>query len=409
MKLEAFLSCVSRTSFASVFTLAASILLIPDDANAQTQITSNQFNPAISLIIDGQYSNYSNLPIDYEIPGFLIDHESGPAPEGFTLDETELTASANIDDQFYGSVTIALHEEETGGTEVELEEAYFQTLALPKGLTVKGGKFFSSIGYHNIQHPHSWDFADAPLPYQAMLGTTYSDTGVQGRWLAPTDLFLEFGVEAFKGSSPPAADNGGDGQGTWTAFVKTGGDVGTSHSWKGGLSYLDYDVVNRNGGVEFPTLDFNGAGDVLIADFVWKWAENGNPKKRNFVVQAEYLMLDEDGNLNFFNGTANETGPYVLDQDGFYVQGVYQFMPQWRAGVRYDEVSASNTLPTLTIVTPLTQSGDPKRYTAMVDYAHSEFSRFRLQYVRDEATLQRDNQIILQFVMSIGAHGAHQF
>ena len=52
---------------------------------------------------------------------------------------------------------------------------------------------------------------------------------------------------------------------------------------------------------------------------------------------------------------------------------------------------------------------DPKRYTVMADYSRSEFSRLRLQFARDESTSDADNQLILQYVLSIGAHGAHQF
>ena len=59
---------------------------------------------------------------------------------------------------------------------------------------------------------------------------------------------------------------------------------------------------------------------------------------------------------------------------------------------------------------------DPKRYSLMVDWNPSEFSRVRLQVSRD-VTRQNiatgeaigDNQIFLQYVFSLGAHGAHQF
>ena len=65
-----------------------------------------------------------------------------------SLDETELAISANVDDKYYGFLTTAL-EQTDGETSVELEEAYVETLALPKGLKVKGGRFLSDIGYRN--------------------------------------------------------------------------------------------------------------------------------------------------------------------------------------------------------------------------------------------------------------------
>ena len=56
------------------------------------------------------------------------------------------------------------------------------------------------------------------------------------------------------------------------------------------------------------------------------------------------------------------------------------------------------------------QGHDPKRTSAMLDFSHSEFSRLRLQFNRDESrALVKDNQWYLQYVMSLGAHGAHSF
>ena len=46
----------------------------------------------------------------------------------------------------------------------------------------------------------------------------------------------------------------------------------------------------------------------------------------------------------------------------------------------------------------------------MVDWSPSEFSRVRLQFSRDRSqTGAADNQVFLQYVMSLGAHGAHKF
>ncbi|MGB1703142.1 MAG: hypothetical protein ACPHFR_08490, partial [Cycloclasticus sp.] len=100
----------------------------------------NSFNPAISLILDGRYASFSNKPEEYELPGFALGGESGLGEEGFSLGHTELVASANIDDKFYGQATLALHDHE-GSTEVELEEAFIQTIGLGNGVTVKGGRF----------------------------------------------------------------------------------------------------------------------------------------------------------------------------------------------------------------------------------------------------------------------------
>ena len=55
--------------------------------------------------------------------------------------------------------------------------------------------------------------------------------------------------------------------------------------------------------------------------------------------------------------------------------------------------------------------GNPQRYSVMVDFSNSEFSRFRLQYSLDQSRPNQavDNQIFLQYIFSLGSHPAHQF
>jgi len=46
----------------------------------------------------------------------------------------------------------------------------------------------------------------------------------------------------------------------------------------------------------------------------------------------------------------------------------------------------------------------------MVDWSGSEFSRIRLQLAQDKSRSDvTDNQAFLQYIMSLGAHGAHKF
>ncbi len=375
---------------------------------AQGQVTGNAFNPAISLILDGKFSSYSGELDGYDFAGFPLDAEVGPPPEGFSLGESELVMSANVDDLYYGFMTLALeHSEE--GTEVSLEEAWIQTLALPGGLSVKAGRMFSDIGYLNSRHPHTWDFVDAPLPYATMLGGNFADTGIQARWIAPTDLLLELGAELLRGDSYPAAGAGNSGVGAWTAFAHLGGDMGVSNSWRVGASYLSTEVAGREFDLDTDQGAFFGSGSVVILDAVWKWSENGNPKLRSLVLQAEYLVRQEDGQLDMAGENLNGSSPYDISQDGFYLQGTYQFRPRWRVGLRYEDISADNA-PLQDPLDGLLESGDsPSRVSAMLDFSHSEFSRLRFQVASLDNGRGSESQVFLQYIMSLGAHGAHQF
>ncbi len=59
---------------------------------------------------------------------------------------------------------------------------------------------------------------------------------------------------------------------------------------------------------------------------------------------------------------------------------------------------------------PLLQPYNPRRVSLMTDWSPSEFSRVRLQWARDQARAGiTDNQLWLQYVVSLGVHGAHKF
>jgi hypothetical protein len=50
------------------------------------------FNPAMSVILTGTYSNLSQDPATYHIAGFVPGgEEPGPGDRGFTLGESEIT------------------------------------------------------------------------------------------------------------------------------------------------------------------------------------------------------------------------------------------------------------------------------------------------------------------------------
>jgi hypothetical protein len=365
----------------------------------------SSFNPAIGVTFQGQAWSYDNDPEDYLVPGYPLGGEAGPAPEGLSLAETEITVSANVDDKFTAMLNVPIAVED-GEVEVEIEEAWVETLGLPGGLALRMGRFFSDIGYLNSRHFHAWDFADQPLVYQVFLGQQYLDDGLRLRWMAPTDFYLEFSGEILRGDRYPAAGAANSGFGATALSAQTGGDVGFSNSWLFGLSWLGAEALDRESGGEDEPLLFSGDTDLVIADFVWKWAPNGNWRERNFTFQAEYLWRNERGE---YTEPGGRTGPWDLDQNGWYAQAVYQPFPRWRFGARMDRLSGDDP-GNFWLGTPLYPLGsDPTRYSLMVDWSNSEFSRLRFQYNYDSATEKSDNQFGLQYIFSVGAHGAHSF
>ena len=379
--------------------------------------SANAFNPAVSFILSG---TYGNLQRDPALPatGFAMNPVPGHE-QGFNLGESELGISASVDPQFRGVATISLLP--AGGASVE--NAFVQTTALEDGLNLKFGRFFSGLGYLNEQHSHTWDFVDQPLVYSVLWGDQLNEDGIQLKWLAPTNMFLEVGGEMGKGRNFPGTDTAKNGSGAGVLFAHIGDDIGIEQSWRAGLS-LHHTKQTNAPGADVPDLhgttannSFTGTSSTGGLDFVWKYSPNGNFRERYLKVQSEYFRRKLNGQMTYDVGTpaaagANITDGYTVTQSGWYLQSVYQFTPNWRTGLRYDrldsgtaDVGASNAGNVIA-----NYAYNPSRFTWMADYNTSEFSRIRLQLAHDNSRQGLpDNQIFVQYIMALGAHGAHQY
>ncbi len=391
--------------------------------------SANSFNPAISFVLQGGAVSYDLDPDDFHFEGMPLGGEAGLHDEGLSLWEVEMTASANVDNLFYGQATLGIHKHD-GEYEIDIEEAFLDTLSLPGGLGLRFGRFFSDIGYLNTHHTHAWDFADAPLVYQAFLGKQYRDDGVRATWVAPTEeLLVEVGAEVFRGDTYPGGGNSGDFGDVKHGFIHIGGDVGDNSSWQLGISHMDVDVKERassghshgHGDAEGPT--FAGDSDLAAIDFVWK---TDFPSGKKLILQGEFFVRDEDGQVIFSEDDDQALFNYDGKHEGWYLQGIFQFNQRWRAGIRYDRLDADNKLAmvdadldgdaaALDEDEVFEESGfessdhNPDRWTLMFDWTPSEFSRVRMQYARDNSREQSDDQFMIQYIMSLGAHGSHQY
>jgi len=378
--------------------------------------SENSFNPAVSLILSGIYGQLRQNP---SIPatGFAMNANNTGYTRGFSLKESELGIAANIDPQFRGVGTFSL--DPAGG--ISVENAFVQSSALGNGLNLKMGRFFSGLGYLNEQHAHAWDFADQPLVYRVLWDNQIGDDGLQLKWLAPTDMFVELGGEIGRGRGFPGSDRQNkNGSGAGVLFAHLGDDIGIEQSWRAGASLHETrrenavsnavpDLTGTVGGVNN---SFTGDSRTAGLDFVWKYSPNGNFRERYLKVQSEYFQRKENGLLTYTSTGTGITDTYSNIQSGWYLQSVYQFMSTWRTGLRYDRLDPG----TASVGAPIAgkvisdYAFNPSRLTWMADYNPSEFSRIRLQLAHDNSRQGlADNQLFVQYIMSLGAHGAHQF
>lgn len=388
---QAELDAVSASNDASA-DQSASVAAPAGDASGGSN--ANAFNPAISIILNGSYSHHSLDPGAYAWAGFPIVDGAGPSPNGFSLGESEVSLAANIDDKFYGQLTMAI-ESQDGQDHLGIEEAFIDTTSLPGGLSLRAGRFFSNIGYLNSHHAHTDSFFDRPLPYQAFLGGQYGDDGVQLRWVAPTSLFMEVGGEAFRGQNFPSGGAQHGGLGTRSLFAHVGGQAGSDNEWLAGMSMLKSRTVGAQDG-------FSGDNTLYIADGTWKWAPGGNFKDGGITLRGEYFLDDRNGTYVDPADVAI-TALWNGQRRGAYLESVYRLNRTWDVGYRYDRLWADAS-------GPFASTFDPYRHSAELTWRNSEFSLLRLQLSHDKPNAaDTDNAITVQYQTSLGAHGAHKF
>lgn len=405
------------------------------------------FNPQMSLILDGVYFRDNRRggsgELYEQIDGINHSHgheghDHGALERGFNLRETELAFSAAVSPYFDANVMMTVSS--SGG--VELEEAYFDTRALPAGLKLRGGKFLSGVGYLNGQHPHQWDFVDQNLPYRTLLGEHgLIDTGLRLSWLPPTgNWYTQLGVELLQGkeqvfasageATPTGRADGGalaataDGELSLakagprltTLFAKIAPDLGDRHALRFGLwnarARQHQEVHDHTAETPASLVHaLEGKSSLWGGDLVYKYDAGRYGGAGNAKLVAEYLRETKDMRVAFHEDGALVGQSRKFQQDGFLVQGTYGIAPHWQAGLRYDVTGLTNKLEGGSGV--LWDKNKSDRWTAALTRNITEFSLVRLQASRAKLWVdgaeEKANQIFLQYQHSLGAHGAHSF
>jgi hypothetical protein len=386
-------------------------------------------NPEIAVSIDTVYYNDDTKDgvgsFIGEVAGFGHSHEDEHDHDddhyfdkGFNLREVELYFGASVDPYFKAYTTLTYH---PGNFEVE--EAVFQTTSLPYGFQVKGGKYFSDFSRINRQHPHEWDFVDRPLISELVFGYHgLLETGAQLSWLAPTPFHLMLAVEAAQGDNELMFNyiNGEhlpshSGPRLWVGWLKVSPNLPDRHGLQIGLFGSTGKAQEAHDGNEDGTEDhwLDGDSSFWGANFVYRYNCPNAYGQGDWLFQGEALYRKTDLDVVGHDLNPSMMGrSLVKNQDGFYVQGVYGFLPRWRAGLRWDMVGLTNKDQY-----PPGNSkdfGSSSRYSGMIDWNPSEFSRLRFQTAYGDWALlggEREKfwQVFVQALVNIGTHGAHGF
>lgn len=327
---------------------------------------------------------------------------------GLSVKHADVVVDARLGRWFDARLTGVAHQA-GHALETDVEEAWLETKTLPAGWSVRAGRFLPQTGYLNEQHPHADDFVDRPLLYRAFLGGHYYDDGLRLNWVAPTSTYWRIGAELLNGGKL-SPENQRNRAAAWTLGTRVGADWDRSNSWQLGLSHLSnrsYALADHAGETEEEHAGHSGhAGHgalyggrrMSIAEAVWKWAPDGNNRSRQLKLSTEYARVDGLGD----QAQAGDR------HSSWYLSAVYRFAPEWEAGVRHGDLRVR----TWHEEEGGFEGGRLAESSLALAWKPNHKSALRLQFTRQQdrgGFAEAKRALMLQYVVSLGAHGAHGY
>ena len=344
------------------------------------------------------------------------DHD--PQQRGFNARNIELAFDGAVDPYFEGFANIVFKLDNDNETEVEVEEAFLQTTSLPFNLQLKAGQFFAAFGRINPTHPHTWDFADAPLVHGRLLGPDgLRGVGAQISWIVPVPWYSQviFAVQNGRGGTGYSFRNPGDdgiffGRTTTDREARGLQDFVWIPRWENSVDLSPTQVVlaGVSGAFGSNETGANARTQIYGADFLYKWksshAEGGFPFVK-WQTEAMYRRFEAGRGVDQSFPVAE-----TFHDWGMYSQLLWGFKKGWVAGVRGDYLHMTDSEFTDDL-----DRQSRSRVSANLTWYPTEFSKIRLQYNHDFLEenfflADRDvDSVFLQFEFILGAHGAHKF
>lgn len=345
-----------------------------------------------------------------------------PKRRGFTLQQAELGFQGAVDPYLNAEAYLVFNEDG-----VELEEAFFKTSSLPQGLQLKGGFYLTEFGIMNQTHPHAWEWIDQPIVNTRFFGGDGTRApGVRLSWLMPVPWFSEFYLGMQNASNETEVSFLGSREGFTTTIggrptvnrdVRSFGDLLHSARWENSFD-LSNEVTTKfgfSGAIGPNNSGPEGSTSIYGADFKFKWRPGSNERGWPFLLWQSEIMARRYKADSFFldDGVDLIDLPAETLRDwGFYSQLLYGFHPGWAVGLRYEFAGGNGAS-----VGPYNGTNqdpfrdDRHRFSPLVSWHLTEFSRIRLQYNYDRAEHLEDkaHSVWLGVEFLIGSHPAHKF
>jgi hypothetical protein len=298
-----------------------------------------------------------------------------PIP-AFQMHESEVGFQSIIDPYARGDFFISFGEEG-----VDLEEGYITFTALPANFVAKVGKMRSAFGKVNTMHNHVLPWVERPLVSNNLVagedGINDAGFSIQRILPAPKRIFLEATGQLFRGDSGDVFKSSQRSDVSAVAHLRGYKDINESTNLDLGVSYAR---GHNDLGSDFLT-------HLYGVDATLRWKPLRRSIYHSFVARSEFIWSDR------------QQLPTTQKSFGYYASADYQLARRWFLGGRFDHSDRSRN-------DALTDKGG----SIVLTYWPSEFSQLRGQYRFTRYANNIDaNELFVQLIFSLGAHGAHPF
>lgn len=323
---------------------------------------SNIYNPAMSVngLFLGSFSSEKRPP-------------PTEAQSGIAIQEIEVQVLANVDPYLSANVVLSM----PGGTNIGVEEGWLALTPQPLGIGLRAGQLKVPFGRENMTHTHALPFVDRSLIGTAVFGDGLDEVGVEGTWLAPLPWYLLVTGEVLNGDNPIFnSPNGRDL--AYFGALKNVFDLDDDTTAELGASY----VAGKNAASQVSQV----AGAHLV--FKWKPARASTTKSAVLTLEGMFSRAP--------TAAVSDSG---ADTWGFYSYAQWQLAQRWYAGGRYEYLRPAGGLP------------QGMRESAILVFAPSEFSAFRLQFNLHQpgGSVDQVFEAFIQANFTLGAHPAHSY
>jgi hypothetical protein len=418
-------------------------VLLPKEGEPQRDILSYQAGGAtlrlMDVSFDALFAAGTSTATDDQLQ-ILQNGDHDPRKRGITVQNIELSFTGAVDPYLNAESHIVYSLDPlTGESKFELEEAFFTTQKLPYGLQLKGGQFVTEFGIINSQHPHQWDWEDAPIINTRLFGPDgMRGPGARLAWLTPLPWYSELylGIQNASGETMASffaneeffEEQPIGGRPFVKQDVKSLNDLAYLGRWVNSWDLSD-EVTMKLGfsGAYGPNATGrDGQTWIYGTDLKLKWRPVKNVQGWPFLLLQSEVMGRNYRADNFFDPASGISLPSETLKDwGFYAQLLYGFRKNWATGIRGEYVSGSGNSVDVDFVagtvTPVSRNldafrNDRYRISPLLVWQLTEFARFRLQYNYDHNSESipgfnhRDfSSVWLGAEFMLGAHAAHKY